>query len=86
MLVKEIVYYLLDSVKSLSDDSTITEDHVLFLVKKYRNMLVKRELDKEKEKADFSLDFEYQQICLDLEKVESIPGMACEYGYYLRSK
>lgn len=32
-----------------------------------------------------SSEFEYQQICLDLEKAEALPGLPCEGGWYLRS-
>lgn len=85
MLAKDIVYMVLDMVKSVSDDSIITEEHVLFLCKKYRSFLIKKELDKEKETSAAVSDFEYQQICLDLEKVEAVDGLPCEKGYYLRS-
>ena len=38
MLVKDIVYMCLDSIKSFSDDSDITERHVIYLLKKYRKI------------------------------------------------
>lgn len=60
MQVKDIVYYILDIVHNISDDSIITEDHVVFLMKKYRSLLIKREIDKEKESEDTALEFEYQ--------------------------
>lgn len=85
MLVKEIVHMILDEVKAISDDSVFTPDHVLFLCKKYRAFLIKKEQDKDKASTDVPSEFEYQQICLDLEKVPGIPGMECEGGYYLRS-
>lgn len=86
MKVKDFVYYILDAIKSVSDDSIINEDHVIFLMKKYRSLLIKRERDKAKQEGEASSDFEYQQVCLNLEKVEAIPGFPCEEGYYLRSK
>lgn len=85
MLVKEIVYEILDEIKANSDDAFFTEDHVIFLIKKYRSFLIKKEQDKEKNTTDVASEFEYQQICLDLEKVEAIPGLPCEDGYYLRT-
>lgn len=85
MLVKEIVYQILDELKVISDDSIITEDHVIFLIKKYRSFLIKKEQEKERSSTDTASEFEYQQICLDLEKVEALPGLPCEGGYYLRS-
>lgn len=85
MLVKEIVYMVLDMLKESSDDAFYTEDHVLFLLKKYRSFLIKKEQDKEKSTTDIASEFEYQEICLDLEKVAAIDGEPCTGGYYLRS-
>lgn len=85
MLVKEIIYYILDNVKLLSDDSIINEDHVMFLIKKYRSFLIKKEQEKEKSTTDIASEFEYQQICLDLEKTPAIDGEPCIGGYYLRT-
>ena len=86
MKVKELVYMILDECKlSSSDDLYITEDHVIFLIKKYRSFLIKKEQEREKTSTDVASEFEYQEICLDLEKVEAIPGFPCEGGYYLRS-
>lgn len=86
MKVKEIVYMILDLAKAAtSDDSFFTEDHVIFLIKKYRSFLIKKEQDKEKNTTDIASEFEYQQICIDLEKVAAIDGEPCTGGYYLRS-
>ena len=46
MKVKELIYIVLDLVKIVSDDSTLTEEHVLFLLKKYRSFLIKKEQEK----------------------------------------
>lgn len=86
MTVGEIVYMCLDLAKAAtSDDSFFTEEHVLFLLKKYRAFLIKKEQDKEKSSTDVASEFEYQQICLDLEKIAAIDGEPCTGGYYLRS-
>jgi hypothetical protein len=86
MLVKELVYMALDLAKAAtSDDSFFTEEHVIFLLKKYRSFLIKKEIDKEKADTDIASEFEYQQICLDLEKVAAIDGSPCTGGYYLRT-
>jgi len=86
MKVRDLVYMILDECKlSSSDDLYITEDHVIFLIKRYRSFLIKKEQEREKTTTDVASEFEYQQICLDLEKVEAIPGFPCEGGYYLRS-
>lgn len=85
MLVKELIYMVLDELKGFSDDYIYTEDHVLFLCKKYRSFLIKKEQDKEKASTDIASEFEYQQICLDLEKIAAIDGEPCTGGYYLRT-
>lgn len=86
MLVKEIVYMILDLAKAAtSDDSFWTEDHVIFLLKKYRSFLIKKEQEKQRATTDIASEFEYQQICLDLEKVPAIDGEPCTGGYYLRT-
>lgn len=86
MLVKEIVYMCLDLAKAYtSDDAFFTEDHVIFLLKKYRSFLIKKEQEKEKSTTDIASEFEYQQICLDLEKTAAIDGEPCTGGYYLRT-
>lgn len=38
MTYREFVYMCLDEIKLLTDDSYITEDHVLFLIGKYRSL------------------------------------------------
>lgn len=84
MKVKELVYSILDLAKaSASDDSYFTEDHVIFLCKKYRSFLIKKEQDKEKSSQDVASEFETQQICLDLEPKAAIDGTPCTGGYYL---
>lgn len=42
MTFRELVYMCLDEVKLVSDDSYITEDHVLFLISKYRSFLLQK--------------------------------------------
>ena len=75
----------LDMLKGFSDDFVYTEEHVIFLLKKYRAFLIKKEQEKEKSTADIASEFEYQQICLNLEKVPAIDGEPCTGGYYLRT-
>lgn len=87
MLVKELVYSILDLAKAAtSDDSYFEETFVLFLCKKYRSLLIKKEQEKERSSTDVASEFEYQQICLDLEQVPAIDGEPCTGGYYLRTK
>ena len=86
MKAGEIVYMCLDLLKGFSDDFVYTEESVLFLCKKYRAFLIKKEQDKEKGTVSTASEFEQQQICLDLEKVPAIDGDPCAGGYYLRTK
>ena len=86
MKVSEIIYMVLDLAKAAtSDDSYFTEDHALFLCKKYRAFLIKKEQERLKGTVDVASEFEQQQICLDLEKVAAIDGQPCTGGYYLRT-
>ena len=72
MQVKEIVYQILDEVKAASDDSFFTEEHVIFLIKKWRSLLIKKE--QEREKADRPL---IRLVCLEegyyLRTVQEMP-------------
>ena len=85
MLVRELIYSILDLCKAAtSDDSFFTEEHVLFLCKKYRSFLLKKEQEKEKGSDYVASEFEYQEICLDLEPIAALDGIPCS-GIYLRS-
>lgn len=86
MLVKEIVYACLELAKAAtSDDSYLNEELTLFLLKKYRSFLIKKEQEKENNSTDIASEFEYQEICLTLEQVAAIDGSPCTGGYYLRT-
>lgn len=82
-LYKELVYMVLDQIKALSDDATYTEDHVIFLLDKYRAFILKQRYSDIKKQIPES---NYQTICLDLIEVPAISGEPCEGGTYLRSK
>lgn len=80
---REIVYSVLDEIKSTNDDSFFTEDHVIFLIGKLRTFLLKQRYSDIKKQIPES---NYQTICLDLIEVPAISGEPCEGGSYLRSK
>ena len=80
---KELVYICLDELKLHSDDAVFTEDHVIFLLNKYRVFLLKQRYSDIKKQIPES---NYQTICLDLIEVPAISGNPCEGGSYLRSK
>ena len=80
---RELVYLVLDEIKGTSDDFTYTEEHVMFLLSKYRSFLLKQRYSDIKKQMPES---NYQTVCLDLIEVPAICGEPCEGGTYLRSK
>lgn len=80
---KELTYMVLDELKLYSDDTLYTEEHVMFLLGKYRTFLLKQRYSDVRKQIPES---NYQTICLDLIEVPAISGGPCEGGYYLRSK
>lgn len=80
---RELTYMVLDKLKLSSDDSQFTEDHIVFLLDKYRAFLLKQRYSDIKKQIPES---NYQTICLDLIQVPAISGKPCEGGIYLRSK
>ena len=82
---REIVYMVNDELKFVSDDSHFTEEHILYLVDKFRTFLLKqRYSDIRKEIPDSN----YQTICIDLEEVYGFPSLAsapCTSERYLKS-
>lgn len=80
---KELVYMCLDELKLYSDDALYTEEHIMFLLEKYRTFLIKQRYSDVKKQIPES---NYQTICLDLIEVPAISGEPCEGGSYLRSK
>lgn len=80
---KELVYMCLDELKLYSDDALYTEEHIMFLLGKYRTFLIKQRYSDVKKQIPES---NYQTMCLDLIEVPAISGEPCEGGSYLRSK
>ena len=80
---RELVYLCLDELKLHSDDAVFTEDHIIFLLNKYRALLLKQRYSDIKKQIPES---NYQNVCLDLIQVPAISGEPCEGGVYLRSK
>ena len=73
----------LDELTLYSDDALYTEEHIMFLLGKYRTFLIKQRYSDVKKQIPES---NYQTICLDLIEVPAISGEPCEGGFYLRSK
>ena len=80
---REIIYMILDEMKISTDDSYFTEDHIMYLINKYRVLILKQRYSDIKKQIPKS---NYQTICLDLIEVPAISGEPCEGGSYLRSK
>lgn len=77
---REIVSMVLDELKLVSDDSTFTREHVIFLADKYRAFIIEQAI---RQKRYYEVpDSNYQEICLSLERVSG--PLACEG--VLRSK
>lgn len=83
MTYRQVIYMVLDEIKSISDDAFFTEEHVLLLVNNYRNFILKQRYSDIKKPIPES---NYQTICLNLIQVPAIAGVPCEGGTFLRSK
>lgn len=64
MKIKELVYMVLDEIKGLSDDFTYTEDHVIFLLNKYRTSLLKQKY-KDDKSTMHSSNFQTMSLALN---------------------
>lgn len=72
---RELIYMTNDLVKNLSDDAVYTEEHIAFLLNKYRMHLLKQKY----EKSLFSIpQADTQTICINLQEVNTIPGCSAE--------
>lgn len=79
---RHIVYYILDMIKQLSDDSDVTEEHIIYLASRYRAFILKKEYESKKNEIPES---DQQVLCLSLEEVNAIDGSPCSGGSYLRT-
>ena len=66
MTWREIIYMCSDELKLSSDDSYYTEDHLKFLISKYRSFLLKQRYSDIKK---FIPESNFSTICLDLMEV-----------------
>ena len=65
MTFRQVAYIISDFSKTISDDTTITIDHIIFLISKYRNYILNQYYSSNKKPLS---DANYQTICIDLEK------------------
>lgn len=61
---RELIYFCLDAIKAYSDDAIVTEEHVRFLLDKYRSYLLKQKYEKDPRRQ--VPDSNYQTIVLDM--------------------
>lgn len=80
---RELTYLILDELKGISDDFSYTDSHIMFMLSKYRSLLLKQRYSDIKKQIP---ENNYQTICLDLMEVPAICGEHCEGGSFLRSK
>ena len=78
---RHVVYMVLDYLKLASDDSYYTEDHVAFLLNKFRAFVLK---SKYESASSVPSEQNYQSVKFNLEKVNRLDGVPCG-GVYLRS-
>ena len=81
MTWKEIVYLISDELKLDSDDSIFNENHITFLVSKYRAFILNQRYKEIRKQVSSS---NYQTICLDVEQIT--PEFdSSNNTYYLKS-
>lgn len=82
---REAVYMVLDYLKLSSDDAYYTEDHIRFLLNKFRAYVLKSKYEENKKNpASVPSDSNTQTLELNLEHVNGVDGVPCT-GHYLRS-
>ena len=79
---REVVYFVIDELKLLSDDTTFTPEHIIFIADKLRAKLL-YEKYKDARKGEPSR-INYQTISFNLKQVPAIAGTSC-YGTFLRT-
>lgn len=79
---KELVYMVLDELKLYSDDSKFTEDHIIFLLNKYRAFILKQRYSDIKKVIPES---NYQDICLELTAISEPEDIPIEGEALLKS-
>ena len=78
---RELIYMCLDTLKITSDDAVFTEDHIVFLLNKYRSILLQQKYSDVRNSISSS---NYQTLCLDLTLDDTKSRDVCK-GTILRS-
>jgi hypothetical protein len=80
MTFREVAYIVSDFSKTISDDSTISIDHIMFLITKYRNYILNQQYLGQKREIG---DGNYQNICVNLQRCNA--GDFCDAKDVLKS-
>ncbi len=75
---KEVVYMVMDELKLASDDTYFNEDHIIFLLNKYRAFILKQRYSDVKKQIPES---NYSNITVDLMESYGIEGVSCSDTY-----
>src|SRR5574344_1110490 len=80
---RQLTYMVLDELKGISDDFTYTEDHVIYLLGKFRALLLKQRYSDLRKQIPES---DYQTLCLTLTKQPTTEdNTVCNEEPYLKS-
>lgn len=80
---REQVYLILDELKGISDDFSYTEDHIMYLLDKYRAFVLQKKYSDIKKPISES---NYQTLCLDLEEYDLPDSGYCKSTYLKSTK
>lgn len=82
MTYRQLVYMCLDEIKLASDDSYITEEHILFLISKYRAFLLRQKYEKTNMPiAESNYQVITGQPSLDIPSIMTIAKPRVEFTY-----
>lgn len=79
MTLREIIYMIMDELKLMSDDSSFNEDHIKFLVNKYRAALLYQQYSKDIKKSISEDNYQTITIVLKDYSDEGLYGNDKEY-------
>ena len=82
MTYREVIYSILDLSKLLVDDIIINEEHVMFLIEKYRASILMQKYKTVKLEVS---EANYQELEVALVQTPTISGLPCEGQNYLKS-
>lgn len=80
MTLREIIYFISDELKLTSDDSIFNEEHIRFLINKYRASLLNQYYNNKNN--NISPYSNYQTINISLEEYEDSKPFGCDKVYY----